>query len=77
MKTTLNDMGTWVFTFNDDICAMIWLHTDQLLGDGRDLEMSTSLVPPAQPDIKLLPPPPHQRPVYLHTGVLITPSGPA
>jgi hypothetical protein len=57
--------------------AKIGLHADELLGGRRDLESSISLVRPAQPDTKLLPPPPHQRPVYRQRRVLTTPSGPA
>jgi hypothetical protein len=57
--------------------AMIGLQVDQLLGDGQNLGSSTSLVRPAQSEAKPLPPPPHQRPVYRHSRVPVTPSEPA
>jgi hypothetical protein len=53
------------------------LHTAELLGGRWDLEWSTSLVRPAQPDTKLLPPSPYQRPAYRQRRARTAPSGPA
>jgi hypothetical protein len=52
-------------------------HTAQLLGGSRDFEWSTSLVRPAQPDTKLLPPSPYQRPATRQMRAGTAPSGPA
>jgi hypothetical protein len=55
----------------------IGLHTDELLKGRRDLGSSTSLVRPAQPDTKLLPPSPYQQPGYRQRRARTALSGPA
>jgi hypothetical protein len=52
-------------------------YTAPLLGGREDLESSTSLVRPAQPDSKLLPPSPYQRPANRQRRARTAPSGPA